>query len=368
MASARSPGTSAPSARTSCPARYDDLDAADLIVLVGSNTAWCHPVIWQRIVGGARERAARSVVVIDPRRTETCEDADLHLPLRPGTDVALFNGLLAPSAARAARSTRTFSTRIRRRRPDGCCDAARTRRRDLRPWPRACGLAAGRRARASIELFAAHRAHGHAVQPGRQPVDPAAPTRSMRSSTAISPPGRIGKPGAGPFSLTGQPNAMGGREVGGLANQLAAHMDFDARARRPRCGASGTRRASPTKPGLKAVDMFDAVARRADQGDLDHGDQPGGQHARRRARCARRWRRARSWSSPTASPTPTRRAIAHVRLPAPAWGEKDGTVTNSERRISRQRALPAAARRGQARLVDRERGGAADGLGRRVRL
>ena len=71
--------------------------------------------------------------------------------------------------------------------------------------------------------------------------------------------GRIGKPGAGPFSLTGQPNAMGGREVGGLANQLAAHMDFDAARHRAACGGSGRRRASPPMQGLKAVELFEAI-------------------------------------------------------------------------------------------------------------
>ena len=157
--------------------------------------------------------------------------------------------------------------------------------------------------------------------------------------------GRIGKPGMGPFSLTGQPNAMGGREVGGLANMLAAHMGFTPdEVDRVRRFWNAPHMAE--REGLKAVQMFEARRARRDQGALGDGHQSRGVAAARRRRCARRSRSSNCSSCPrTCSATTRIERRPHVLLPAAAWGEKDGTVTNSERRISRQRAflpLPGA--------------------------
>ena len=150
--------------------------------------------------------------------------------------------------------------------------------------------------------------------------------------------GRIGRPGMGPFSVTGQPNAMGGREVGGLANMLAAHMELDDPEHRAhRAGVLEVRRASPSKPGLKAVDMFRAVGDGRIKALWIMATNPVGEPARGRPGARRARRPARSSSSPTSSADTDTTALAHVLLPAAAWGEKDGTVTNSERRISRQR-------------------------------
>ena len=153
--------------------------------------------------------------------------------------------------------------------------------------------------------------------------------------------GRIGLPGAGPFSITGQPNAMGGREVGGIANMLAAHMELDDPEHRRNVQAFWRAPRIAIRPGLKAVDMFEAIHARHHQGGLDHGHQSGGSACRTPIARARHCGVA-SWSScPTWSQTQTRRALAHVLLPAAAWGEKNGTVTNSDRHISRQRAFMA---------------------------
>ena len=149
--------------------------------------------------------------------------------------------------------------------------------------------------------------------------------------------GRIGKPGMGPFSLTGQPNAMGGREVGGLANQLAAHMDF-APENVDRVARFWDSQRVASKPGLKAVDLFDAVERGAIKAIWIMSTNPvvSMPDAERVRRALERCELV--VVSDCVRDTDTTRC-AHVLLPAATWGEKSGTVTNSERRISRQRSF-----------------------------
>jgi assimilatory nitrate reductase catalytic subunit len=196
------------------PGIYEDLELADLIVLVGSNTAWCHPVIYQRIVAARAARPGMRLVVVDPRRTATCQDADLHLPLLPGTDVALFAGLLAHLA------------------PAGEAEAVRTARAtapDHATTARLCGLDAADVAR-FFDWFAATprtvTLFSQGVNQSSAGTDKVNAIINVHLAT-----GRIGRPGMGPFSITGQPNAMGGREVGALANMLAAHLEFDRPSR-----------------------------------------------------------------------------------------------------------------------------------------
>ena len=234
------------------PATYDDLDAADLIVLVGSNTAWCHPIVYQRIMA-ARAARGTKLVVIDPRRTETCEDADLHLPLRPGSDVALMNGLLAHCREAGIVDQAYLDAHVTT--PEGFWEnlAASS---DLWSTAAACDLPPAD-LRAFFELFVQHP---RTVTLFSQGIN-----QSIRGTDQVNAiinvhlaTGRIGKPGAAPFSITGQPNAMGGREVGGLASTLAAHMDFAAE----NVATVELFWAAPriaTKPGLKAVDLFRSV-------------------------------------------------------------------------------------------------------------
>ncbi|MEK7342629.1 MAG: molybdopterin-dependent oxidoreductase [Pseudomonadota bacterium] len=317
------------------PASYDDLDQADLIVLVGSNTAWCHPIVYQRIQA-ARAARGTKLVVIDPRRTETCEGADLHLALKPGTDVALMNALLAWCDREGIASSDHLTV------PEGFWDHIRTGH-DLWTTARTCDLPP-----AQLEqFFRLFAATPRTVTLFSQGVN-----QSIRGTDQVNAilnvhlaTGRIGKPGAAPFSITGQPNAMGGREVGGLASTLAAHMDFapDNVARVGRFWAAPT---MATKPGLKAVDLFRAI---------------------NEGRIKALWIMATNPAVSLPDAARVREALAsipflivsdimaqtdssahaHVRLPAAGWGEKDGTVTNSDRTISRQRAflpLPGEAR------------------------
>ncbi len=313
------------------PASYADLDEADLFVLVGSNTAWCHPVVYQRIQATRAARGAK-MVVIDPRRTETCEDADLHLPIRPGSDVALMNGLLLHLRKAGllddAYIARSLSV------PDGFWDKLEAES-DLWTVARACDLPPAT-VRRLYEMFAATP---RAITLFSQGIN-----QSLRGTDQVNAiinvhlaTGRIGKPGAAPFSITGQPNAMGGREVGGLASTLAAHMDF-APENVARVGRFWSAPLMADKPGLKAVDMFRALGEGRIKAIWVMATNPAvsmpdaGNVRQALADCPF------VVVSDIIADTDTSR-FAHVRLPAAGWAEKDGTVTNSERRISRQRAL-----------------------------
>ena len=313
------------------PCSYDDLDEADLIVLVGSNAAWCHPILFQRLVKNRRERGAK-IVVIDPRATATAEEADLFLPIAPGQDVALFCGLLAALASRGALD-RTF-IEAHTNDFESTLAAARAIAPDIRSTAVATGLAAPDVAR-FFDLFCATDSvvtcFSQGVNQSAQGTDKVNAIINCHLAT-----GRIGKPGRGPFSVTGQPNAMGGREVGGLANQLAAHMTFTpGDIDRVRGFWAAPRMA--TREGLKAVQMFEAIER----GDIKAlwvmGTNPAVSLPRAGAMRDALKRLELFIVSDIVASNDTVNAGAHVLLPAAAWGERDGTLTNSERRISRQR-------------------------------
>ena len=315
----------------SVPCSYEDVETAELVVLVGSNTAWCHPVLYQRLAQAKERRPQMKVVVIDPRRTETCAIADLHLPLAPGSDAILFNGLLLHLDRCGKRNEAYLSSSTR-----GAGEAlasARLSSPDIASVALQCGLDDS----AVEQFYDWFAATDRVVTVYSQGVNQSS-SGTDKSNAIINChllTGRIGLPGMGPFSVTGQPNAMGGREVGGLANQLAAHMDFtpddiDRVARFWR--APGVAR----RPGLKAVDMFDAIERGAIKAVWIMATNPVVSLPD-----ADRMRRALQNCplvivSDCIADTDTLR-LAHIRLPALAWGEKEGSVTNSERRISRQR-------------------------------
>lgn len=304
------------------PCTYDDLDVADLIVLVGSNTAWCHPVIWQRIES-ARERRGTKLVVIDPRRTETAQCADLHLAIAPDGDVALFNALLGRMLERGAINQNFLAEFCDL--PVGFWDTL-----DCDPGVPAEAF------EAFVELVATHpRTVTLFSQGANQSVGGTDKGNAIINFHLAT--GRINREGAGPFSITGQPNAMGGREVGGLANMLACHLGFSGEEREAVAGFWQTENLC-TEPGLKAVEMFRAVH----SGKIKFlwvmatnpaVSMPDAGFVREAlARCPT------VVVSDIIADTDTAR-LAHIRLPALGWGEKDGTVTNSERMVSRQRAL-----------------------------
>ena len=314
------------------PGSYEDLEQADLVVLVGSNLAWCHPVLYQRLIA-ARAAHGTRIVVIDPRRTASCEIADLHLALAPGSDVALFQGLLvhlAEAGLLAADWIDAHTSGLEAALSAAFNDAAAVAKRT--------GLAPE-----AIEefyrLFATTErtvtVYSQGVNQSSAGTDKVNAILNCHLATA-----RIGRPGMGPFSVTGQPNAMGGREVGGLANQLAAHMSFPDPAAIDRVGRFWGGPQVATQPGLKAVELFEAVADGRVKALWIMATNPAAslpQADKVRAALAQ----CPFVVVSDCWPTDTSR-YAQVTLPAAGWGEKDGTVTNSERRISRQRPFRAA--------------------------
>ena len=315
------------------PGCYEDIDEADLLVLVGSNAGWCHPVLFQRMIANKERRGAR-IVVIDPRQTDTAEDADLFLPVRPGTDTALYSGLLAHLA-----DTNALNRNYIGNHTTGF-DQALTRARSIAGSAAATALATGlceADVTTFFQMFAATprtvTLYSQGVNQSAQGTDKVNAILNCHLAT-----GRIGKKGASPFSLTGQPNAMGGREVGGLANQLAAHMDFTPpdidRVRRfwkaPRIA---------THEGLKAVQMFEAIGRGEIKALWVMGTNPAVSLPDADTARAAMKKLELFVVSENVLCNDTVDAGVHVLLPAQAWGEKSGTVTNSERSISRQRAF-----------------------------
>ena len=322
------------------PTCYADLADADLVFITGSNLAWAHPVLCRRLEDAKAARPAQRWIVVDPRKTETAAMADLHLQILPGSDVALANGLLHlmlwegftdPAFIRAHTSGfEVLRERVRECTPRETARATSLREDDLLTAARWWGASG-----AVLSLY---------CQGLNQSAQGTANNASLINLHLAT--GQIGRPGAGPFSLTGQPNAMGGREVGGLANLLSAHRDLANPAHRAEVAALWGVDDVPARPGRTAVEMFEAAA----DGEIRLlwivCTNPA-QSLPDQATVRRALERAEFVVLQEAFSTTATAAYADLLLPATTWGEKSGTVTNSERRISRVRAAvpaPGAAR------------------------
>jgi assimilatory nitrate reductase catalytic subunit len=316
------------------PGTYEDLELADLVVLVGSNLAWCHPVVFQRLEAARLTRGTK-VVVIDPRRTATCEIADQHLALAPGSDVALFNGLLTHLAQAGV-----FDHAYIEQHTSGLDAALETARAMSLTEIVACtGLAPGD-IEAFYALFAATprvvTVYSQGVNQSSAGTDKVNAIINCHLAT-----GRIGKPGEGPFSITGQPNAMGGREVGGLANMLAAQMELSDPDHRRIVSDFWQSPSIAQSAGFKATDLFRAIADGRVRAVWIMSTNPADSLPEAETVVAALKACPFVVVSEAIRHTDTA-ALAHVLLPAAAWGEKNGTATNSERRISRQRPFMPA--------------------------
>jgi assimilatory nitrate reductase catalytic subunit len=347
------------------PACYDDIDLADTVFITGSNMAWAHPVLYRRLEAAREARPAMRVIVVDPRRTETAAEADLHLQILPGTDVMLHHAMLHvmlwegwTDAAFIAAHTSGFEAlreRVREFTPAHAAKVCGVAAADIVTAARwFAGVAGEVAAGAAAASGAAGAARRSTLSLWCQGLNQSA-SGTDKNSTLINlhlATGQIGRPGAGPLSLTGQPNAMGGREVGGLANLLPGHREVADAAHRAEVAALWGVPALPATPGLAALEMFEAAAEGRIKALWIACTNPA-QSLPDQTLVRRALERCEFVVVQEAYRTTATVGYADVLLPAASWGEREGTVTNSERCISRVRAavLPAGEARADWRIA-----------------
>ena len=322
------------------PCSYEDIALADCLLIAGANPAIAHPIVFRRIEDARAANPALRIIVVDPRRSETAAIADLHLPLAPGSDIALYNGLLHVLLAEGlvnrdyiARHTEGFEAlekTVAAYTPDVVARLCGLPKADIIRAGRWFGSAA-----AALSLYcqglnqSAHGTHNNAA------------LIHLHLAT-----GQIGRPGAGPFSLTGQPNAMGGREVGGLANLLSAHRDLANPEHRAEVARLWGVPSVPERPGKTAIELFAALRTGEVKAVWIACTNPA-QSLPAQAEVRAALREAAFVVLQEAYADTDTASFADLLLPATTWGEKEGTVTNSERRITH--LVPAVAPPGEAR-------------------
>ncbi len=322
------------------PSCYEDIDHADLIFIAGSNTAYAHPILYRRIEDARKNNPDLKIIVADPRRTDTARDADLFLPILPGTDVALFNGMLhlclwdglvdMDFIAQHTEGFDALKATVRDYTPAFVAQTCGIREEDLVTAARWFG-----NAKAALSLYC------QGLNQSTQGTAKNAALINLHLATR-----QIGKPGAGPFSLTGQPNAMGGREVGGLANLLSAHRDMANPEHRAEVARLWGIDDVPSTPGKTAIEMFEAV-RNGEIKVLWIACTNPAQSLPEQKLVREALQKAELVIVQEAYASTATAAFADVLLPATSWGEKEGTVTNSERRITC--VNPVLPKPGQAR-------------------
>jgi assimilatory nitrate reductase catalytic subunit len=322
------------------PACYEDIDSADLLFIAGSNTAWAHPVLYRRIEDARRRNPALKTIVVDPRRTETANEADLHLAILPGTDVALFNGMLHLLIWEEMIDSRFIAEHT------SGFDALKKTVREYTPKMVAdiCGIGVEQLTDAARLFGSSPQVLSLYCQGLNQSSSGTAKNAALINLHLAT--GKIGRQGSGPFSLTGQPNAMGGREVGGMANLLPGHREAASAAHRDEVALLWNIDRLPDRPGKTAVEMFEAV-RTGEIRMIWIACTNPAQSMPDQTRVREALDRAELVVLQEAYANTETCAYADVLLPASSWGEKEGTLTNSERRITHVNA--AIAPRGEAR-------------------
>ncbi len=319
----------------SVPACYEDIDYASHLLIAGANPAWAHPIVFRRIEAAKRTNPDLSITVVDPRRTETAEFADLHLQIAPGSDVLLYNAML---------HVLLWEDLVDRdfiRDHTSGFDALRAQLAECSPGAvaAACGVPAERIVEAARRFGSARAALSLWCQGLNQSHHGTASSIALIHLHLATR--QIGRPGAGPFSLTGQPNAMGGREVGAMATLLPGHRDPANAAECAELAALWGVPALPATPGLTAVQLFEALAAGKVKAVWIACTNPA--HSlpdQIRVRAA--LEKAEFVVLQEAFADTETAPYADLLLPAASWGEKSGTVTNSERCVSRVRAAVPA--------------------------
>ncbi|MDU8454945.1 molybdopterin-dependent oxidoreductase [Pseudomonas syringae group sp. J254-4] len=338
----RSLGADAP------PCSYEDIELSDCVMIVGSNMAYAHPILFRRLEEAKSRRPQMKLIVIDPRRTDTCELADLHLAIQPGTDVALFHGILnvliseslvdPEFIAAHTQGYEALSALVRDYPPEHVATLCGITQEQLHTCARWVGEAPG-----FLSLWCMGLNQSTAG--------------SAKNSALINlhlATGQIGRPGAGPFSLTGQPNAMGGRETGSLSNLLPGHRDAANPEHRAQVAHYWGVDSLPAKPGLSAIELFEQLQNGTIKALWIACTNPA-QSLPDQNRIRQALETCPFVVLQEAFKTTETARYADLLLPAASWGEKEGTVTNSERRISNVRkavAPPGEARSDWAITVD----------------
>ncbi len=313
------------------PCGYEDIALADCILIAGANPAWAHPIVFRRVMDAKTANPDLKLIVVDPRATDTAAAADLHLAIEPGTDTILLGAMLHVLIWEGFIDRRFIDAHT------AGFDAARDAVRELTPEAaaRVCGVRAGDivtaarwfgQARAALSLWC------QGLNQSQHGSDNGAALIHLHLAT-----GQIGRPGTGPFSLTGQPNAMGGRETGTMATLLPGHRDPASEADRTEVAKFWGVPALPERPGRTAVELFEALGKGEIKAIWIACTNPA-QSLPDQARVRAALERAELVVLQEAFADTETAACADLLLPAATWGEKEGTVTNSERRISRVRA------------------------------
>ncbi|AZQ59223.1 NAD(P)H-nitrite reductase [Maribacter sp. MJ134] len=311
----------------SVPISYADIELADTFLIAGANPAWCHPILYRRLEQHKADNPEVKIIVVDPRKTQTAAAADLHLQILPGTDVVLFNAI-ARWLIEKRKLDKSF---IKNHTVNYEAVEEMAFSLSIRQAAQKCGIPASEIRKAAQYIGEASRFLSMWTMGLNQSVIGVSKNVSLLNLSLLT--GQIGKPGCGPFSLTGQPNAMGGREVGGMANLLAAHKDLGNPVHRKEVADFWGGKEIQGEPGYTATEMFDAL----ENGKLkaiwiictNPAVSMPNVHKVERA-----LKNAAFVVVQDISHKSETTKFADLLLPAAGWLEKEGTMTNSERRIS----------------------------------
>ncbi|SJN45635.1 Assimilatory nitrate reductase large subunit [Sphingobacterium sp. JB170] len=316
----------------SVPICYDDIEHSDCLLVEGANPAWCHPILWRRVEAHKEKNPEVKIIVVDPRSTDSCSIADLHLQINPGTDMILNYAI-----GRILIEKGNIDVGFIANHTQGFADYEKVvSERTLSQSAAICGLSEQDILLAATYIGESTGFLSMWTMGLNQSANGVDKNLSLIDLNLIT--GKIGKPGSGPFSLTGQPNAMGGREVGGLANLLPAHRDLANAQHRGEVEEFWGCTKIAEKPGLTATEMFEALH----QGRLKAiwimctnplTSLPNARFVDEALR------KAKFVVVQEITDKAQTLEYADVILPAAAWAEKEGTMTNSERRISHIRKL-----------------------------
>jgi ferredoxin-nitrate reductase len=309
------------------PVCYDDIELSDVILVEGANPAWCHPILWRRVEAHKAANPNVKIIVVDPRKTQTVASGDLHLDINPGTDVALNYAI-----ARVLIETGKIDTEFINNHTEGM-EAFKEKvfEKTVSEYAKICGVELQKIKTAAKWIGQSKGFLSMWTMGLNQSVIGVNKNLSLINLSLIT--GKIGKPGNGPFSLTGQPNAMGGREVGGLANMLASHRDYANPAHRAEMQTFWDSKPISEKPGLTAVEMFESLAEGKMKAIWIICTNPMVSMPNSNL-IEKALKMAKLVVVQDVSNRADTVKYGDIVLPAAAWSEKDGTMTNAERRIS----------------------------------